>query len=330
MRSYLALSMVFIFAGYGLGHAASTEAIHEFTNAVATEQLVYAIEKPVRIGDSKMLMIEAMKKIMEELPKSHKPVSELMNAKQANEFGQLEQKHKYFNLLSLMYSKRVRDLNVTEKLVFLANQEYQWGNTPEKGDKDYDYYVLLIGIRSNPKDDLAEYDAIKPFDKISKSLLGKLFTTASSDFGRIAEEAEKFANEIKEKYKTSKIEDHLLTEDEKAKKNELRNSTSKAYKYVASIIKIYGYYCIATNENELGIKDLMESGGDSSAVGKSFQAFAAKNYSTPSLEFICKFSTFVNEKMPAPIIKEWEEAQNAVAKIEDHERKADIEDNKKK
>lgn len=299
------LCLICVLFGLNPAYANRAEAISAFRNAIAKEKLEYGVERPAQLAENQLPVIEAIRKLMEKLPDSSKPVSELMTTQQASEFGELRQKQLYFGLQRLLYSKRERDLEVVEKLVFLAEQEYQWGRAPSKDEHDYKYYELLRVLQS--KEINSEEYAVSmspPLDGISQVLLGELIKSGPSELEPLKSDLEAFIKFLKGKYKVDEVKEDLLSAQEKADGNLKLTRYKACSSYYESLLRIQLYYTIATKVSELGLKDVSESGGDPSAIGKSIQAFAAEHYTTPGLNFICDFTTLVNEKIPCSAVKD--------------------------
>lgn len=279
-------------------------------SALESEQRT-AGKKGATLAAESIRNLNEMEKLVGEIDKGKdgQSVAELMTTTQATKFGELRQKQKYYSTMSLIVSKRDRDITVLRNLLLAAYNEFEWGRT-YVGEDDFDKTVQLLAyIDSNLSAGVFQTKSIPDAnDAVSLSFNEQI--EAVSVFFRTEVEAgfKEFLTSYRQRTGKSEVtNDNLLPED-MAWGSKL-SETKRFRRFLPRLIALHLFYNSMTASNRAIMEEALESGGEFDTLGKKFDEKVEKEWDPPSQHMI-GFYNVMNELVPCQLARDLDETMS--------------------
>ncbi len=273
-----------------------------------------ALANLARISEQQLKVIDQMQTLNDKAKATPgRPLSESLTKEDASKWGQLQQQASAGLLMSLMESRRQRDLDLLLKQVKLADDEYRWGTTPQEGSPDFLAYAFLLTFRLvwAPK-------KIAPAEGPPCSMgaaLSKLQAEPQAKMDRYLPQVEKalaWVRKTNAKYKLAKLDESKYTPAERATLQKYRvdalNPATSALAFVRDLENLRVLAKAADIIYEGDRSDAAVAVGDADFIGTTVRRRIQAGELGDKMQQAIGYWRKVNDQMPARISKEWAES----------------------
>jgi len=245
-----------------------------------------------------------------------KPMSQQMSAEEASEFGKYQKQQEIAVTKQLFESRRERDIQVIRKLAILADKISRYGledsvstdpksdemllasvlfatrelldvNLRELGEEGGKPCNLATALEDQARDAVVEFSEIENFSEVmtESKRLAKIYETPIDEKKMTATDRETFLSEVKPKLRKAQA---IMERSKDLYRLALIERTSK--KMLAALRQ-----------------DQYESPGDQAYMGTTWDRWRKEGRVSEREHQLTGVVNFINTKIPAPIISDWEE-----------------------
>lgn len=292
-----------------------TQIKQNLLEALAAENLK-TVEVNARYAEEGIVVADELLALLGQLKdgKPKQPVSELMTVEQANTFGELSQKNKYFLVSRTIVSRRERDLRVIEDLIILAANEFEWNKQVEESTNGKNIYEIFAMIDSVFSDNIEKLDTF-PFvnDRVDGELLAFIKILSENFTSKFNILGEQFKDSFRKRTGLNEIKNELLTLEEKRLQNTLKTEMNRYLKYMTRLGAFRCLYSAMTIDNKWRMEDVVTTNGNMDKVGLRLGTEVNTTW-TPTAKLFMGLSWHIAEKFPSPMMAEFEKASKVIEK----------------
>jgi hypothetical protein len=274
-----------------------------------------SIEAAAAIAKQQIKPLERLQALSDK-GKSDRPLIESLTKEEASQWGQAQQQLGAGTLMSMIESRRQRDLDLLLKQVQLADQEYRWRTTPSEGTPDSKPYGFLVMLRM-----LWKGSTIGPPEGPPCSLnaaLAKLQAEPLEKLNKYAPQLDKGLAWVKQtnaKYKLAKIDEEKYSPAERDQLNTFRREVlypaSIASTYLEDLQNVRVMAKAADSVYESDRADAAIAGGDADVVGATIRRRTDAGEFDENTQVAIGVWRLVNEQIPSDYVRQILEAEKS-------------------
>lgn len=275
---------------------------------VAARLRLVSTDKMAAISEQVIPILEEISQLNSSATDSSKSVGEQLSRDDVGRWAKLTQRFHTMNLSQMIESRVQRDLDVIEKLVIVADQEYRWHKIPNEDDPDYVYHAIIQLLRM-----LAKVENTSESDTSVCSLNLAIHSLENEPMSRLHEginQIDYFNSEldaILAKYGMTELDKSKLKSQDLEHVNGLINNIvlplQVPRQFVADIENIKLMARASRIMYEENKQDIAFSGGDTKAIGMSLQRKMENGELDNNTQTAIGLWTKINEKIPCDFIK---------------------------
>ena len=292
-----------------------TQIKQNLLEALAAESLK-TVEVNARYAEEAIVVVNELQALLGQIKdgKPNQPVSELMTVEQANTFGELSQKNKYFLVSRVIVSRRERDLRVLEDLIVLAANEFEWNKQVEESTHGKNIYEIFAMIDSVFSSNLKEFDTF-PFvnDRVDGELVAFTKILSENFTNRVIPIGEQLKDSFRKRTGLTEIKNELLTLEEKRLQNTLKTEINRYLKYMTRLGAFKCLYSAMTIDNKWRMEDVVTTNGNMDKVGLRLGTEVNTTWN-PTAKLFMGLSWHIAEKFPTQMMAEFEKASKVIKK----------------
>jgi hypothetical protein len=250
-----------------------------------TKVWLAGIKRAGELATQQKPILDELKQVNNKAKDPTRPVGEQLSPQDVERFSQLNQRMKAIDLLQLLESGYVRDYEVIGNIFKLIQALYTGAKEPQERDSDFKVYQIITSGRY-----AANTEQFKGIDDVSVpakaefdqcTLVAALHLIENESLTKLhqlpLEEATRKLQEFSARYPSEGgtiDRKKMNAQDGAVYDSMLRNTFAPAHHeltFVTDLENLKNIVTAADLKYKAGIKDAIDSAGDASAVGQTFQ-----------------------------------------------------------
>ena len=277
---------------------------------ITNDYRIYNITRQAEYATATLPLIQTIRQITEKAPNSNKPLIELLSKEDVSTFNQVNQRLQAILSQQYIDSGYIRNINVINSLVQIADKNYRFGTEVKEGSTDSIYQILIYLFRNEIEKYIVLDSTVVPSqDKCSLDLaLYKLQAEGLdklNSYSKDLDVAMGYLQSLLKKYSMETLDRGRVSKEELRHLDKAINETINPAKRVGQFVYDLGAIRLMATTSDLIYQsnklDMETYGGDLDSIGKTIQSMTKANKIDPKTAIAITIWRKIDELIPSEV-----------------------------